>query len=219
MFLTFLLLGANYTLLIHQAKNVVDRRGKVLFDAVSTGLVLGLGLNFTEVFRDMAKITRWRILSSRCFGVRETDLILGAESLMKVLQMTWEFRRKPRPLFVCLFWLLVNVGAQISVAVMPLFTALKSGYDSKGTTISPGDVSVPKLDCFYRSGMEECAPNQDLLDPAVAHTYGELGASSSQKCGYDSFDDIINGPQSCPYLPAKMGANLPSVTPIQTLPT
>ena len=201
MILTVIFLGAYVaTMLSYQAKQPVDRGKKLVFDTVTTGLMLGIGLNFFEVFTDMARITRWRILSSRYFEVRDIDLILGAQSLMKVFQMMTRSYRKPPVFFICLGWLLVNIGAQISVAILPLFASLKSGYGSSGTTISQGPVSVPKLDCFYRSGMTECTDYQARLDPAVAHTYGGLGMFRGQNCSYHSTDHIKNSPQSCPYL-------------------
>ena len=52
----------------------------------------------------MAKVLRWRILANRAFTIRETDLILGGESLMKLLELMWESKRKPITLCVCLAW-------------------------------------------------------------------------------------------------------------------
>ena len=52
----------------------------------------------------MAKILRWRVLASRAFTVRETDLILGGESLMKLVELMQESVKKPLIIFVCLLW-------------------------------------------------------------------------------------------------------------------
>jgi hypothetical protein len=198
--LTFLFLIAHVaTVLIYQAKQPVDCAQKTIFNIVTTVIMLGLGLNFFEVFKDMARIARWRILSSHYFEVREVDLILGAESLMNVFQLMTQSYRKLPVFLVCLVWLLINIGAQIPVAILPLSASLERGYNSSGTTISQDYVSVPKLNCFYRSGMKECDVNQDRVDPAVAHTYGEQGTFRGQNCSYHSTDDINNGPQSCPY--------------------
>ena len=40
----------------------------------------------------MAKVVRWRLLAKQHFTVRETDLILGSESLMKLGSLVWESR-------------------------------------------------------------------------------------------------------------------------------
>ena len=51
---------------------------------------------------------RWRVLASRKFTVREADLILGGESLMKLMtlmwELMWESSKKPLTLFVCAIW-------------------------------------------------------------------------------------------------------------------
>lgn len=62
-----------------------------------------------------------------------------------------------------------------------------------------GYVNVPKLDCFYLSNTTECAKNQEQLDPAVAHTYGGLGAFHDEDCSYQPNDSIKDRPQTCPY--------------------
>lgn len=190
------------TVLIYRAKQPVDRSDKYMFDVLSTGLILGLGLNFFEVFKDLAKSARWRILSSRFFEVREVVLILGAESLMKVFQLMTQSFPKSTIFLICLVWLLVNIGAQILVASLPLFASLKSGYDSSGITISQGYVTVPKLDCFYRSNAAACEENgvgQYPFDATIAHAYGKRRASRDQPCSYRSTEDINKGPQTCLY--------------------
>ena len=200
MVLTVIFLAAYVgSVLNYQAKQPVDRREKVIFDTIIIGLMLGLGLNLFEALKDMARIVRWRILSSRYFDIREVDLILGAESLMKVLRLMTLSRGKPLLRLICLGWLLINIGAQIHLATLTLFTSLKRGYNSSGITISQGKVNVPKLDCFYRSDMVDCDKDQARLDLAIAHTYGERGSFRGKNCTYQSTDDINNGPQICPY--------------------
>ena len=56
-----------------------------------------------EAFKDMAKVLRWRVLANRHHSIREADLILGGESLMKLLTLIWESRR-PMTVFVCTTW-------------------------------------------------------------------------------------------------------------------
>ena len=52
----------------------------------------------------MAKVLRWRVLADRGFTVRETDLILGSESLMKLTELMLESFKKPLVFFICLVW-------------------------------------------------------------------------------------------------------------------
>ena len=189
------------TILIYQAKQPVDRGDKRIFDAVSTGLVLGLGLNFFETFKDLAKVARWRILSGRYVKLPEVVLILGAESLIKVFRLMTLSSLKSPEFLISIVWLLVNLSAQVLVAVLPFFASLKSGYDSTGVTISQGYVAVPRLDCFYRSNVTECEGDiQSRLDPAIAHVYGEGGTFRDERCRYQSTDEIHKAPQTCRYL-------------------
>lgn len=179
----------------------MDQGHKRIFDVISTALILGLGLNFFDAFKDFAKIGRWRILSGRYFELPEVILILGAESLTKVFQLMIRSSPKSLIFLLSLVWLLVNLGAQILVAVLPLSASLKSGYNSSGVTVSPGYVNVAKLDCFYRSKSSEC-DEQSQRGPgaATAHVYGEGGTLRDQRCSYQSLDDIHKAPQTCLYL-------------------
>lgn len=196
-----LLVGYVVTLLTCQAKQPVDRGYKRVFEAVSTGLILGLGLNFFEAFKDLARVARWRILSSRFVGLRKVVLVLGAESLLKVFRLMTLSAPKSLEFRVSIIWLLVNLGAQVLVAILPFFASLKSGYDSTGVTISQGSVAVPKLDCFYRSNVTQCEGDiQRRLDPAIAHVYGEGRSFDDERCRYQSTDQIHRAPQTCRYL-------------------
>lgn len=60
-------------------------------------------MQLQEAFKDMAKVLRWRVLANGHHTVREADLILGGESLMKLISLMWESRR-PLTLFVCTAW-------------------------------------------------------------------------------------------------------------------
>ena len=188
------------TLVIYERNETVNYRGRPVFNTISTAIILGLGLNFFEVFKDMAKVMRWRILSRSEFEVRQIDLILGGESLLKIFQLILENVGKPLILIVCTAWLLLNIIAQVSVAILPLFASLESGFNSNGTTVAPGDVNVTRLDCFYPAGSTQCSRGfQDDYDPIIAHTFGEAGILRGQDCDYETTDDIVLGAQNCPY--------------------
>ena len=187
------------TMVIYERNKTADRRGRLVFNTLLTAIILSLGLNFFEVFKDMAKVVRWRILSRNEMEIRQIDLVLGAESLLKVFQLILENLAKPLILVVCAAWLLLNIIAQVSVAILPLFASLESGFSSNGTTVAPGDVHIPRLDCFYKAGSNSCSTFQEEYDPAIAHTYGEAGILRGQDCGYNTTDDIISGGQECPY--------------------
>lgn len=214
MFLTvgFLLMYVGNVLAFRN--ETMDRSRKLLFDTFTTTYLLGLGLNFFEAFKGMAKIARWRILSNRFFEDYEVDLILGAESLMKLFHLIVWSRRKPLLCLICLVWLLINLGAQSLVAILPTFASSKSGYNSSCITISQGLVSVPKLDCFYRSNTTECDVNQDRLDPAVAHKYGEQERFVAKAAAIKALTILARANKLALILSVMIGANLRSVTPI-----
>ena len=81
---------------------------------------------------------------------------------------------------------------------MPLFFSLERGTDSSSITLAPGNVSVPKLDCYRRNNETDCPVRRETV-PALAHAYGEAGAAANGGCRYGSDDDINNAPQSCDY--------------------
>jgi hypothetical protein len=91
------------SLKIFEKEGTVGPDAKTAFNVVIIVLSLALGLNFLEVFKDMAKVLRWRALATRSFTVREADLILGGESLTNVIRLLLESSKKPVR-FVCALW-------------------------------------------------------------------------------------------------------------------
>ena len=172
-------------------------RYKVLFNTIITALSLGLGLNFFDAFKDMARVLRWRLLSHRAFTPREADLILGGDSLLKLLVLAREAFGKPFIFFTCMFWLLLNIGAQIAVAIISLTYNMENGIDSNGTFTTQDLVSVPKLDCFYNPNTYECldAPESNLT---FANAYGRL-IRGAERCMYLSNDRKLPADQLCDF--------------------
>ena len=183
------------TLVLFEKAGNVSHSRKDWFNAVTTILNLALGLNFLEVFKDMAKVLRWRVLASRPSTVREADLILGGESLMKLWELFRESRRKPVTMLACIFWILFNLLAQATIAMLSLNYSIDLGTGSAGTYTIPGTVSVPRLDCYTRG--RDCEPS--LVAPiTTAHSYGEL-INGETCCPYNTTTDIFSANQSCPY--------------------
>lgn len=187
------------TLKVYEQKGSVGHDNKIVFNTIITVLNLALGLNFLEAFKDMAKVLRWRVLANRRFTVRETDLILGGESLINLTTLMRESMKKPLTLFVCAAWICLNILAQASVAIIGLNYSMDGGTDSTGITMSRGNVSFPKLDCFYANGTCTTDPDQP---PEVAqneaHSYGEANFRE-RSCQYQTDDDIFDAPQNCTY--------------------
>ncbi|KAL6716142.1 hypothetical protein ACLMJK_005708 [Lecanora helva] len=179
------------SLKIYQDAGTVRNVTKHQFNAITTGLSLALGLNFLEAFKDMAKILRWRVLASRAFTVRETDLILGGESLMKLVELMWESMKKPLIIFVCSLWIVLNLLAQVSVATISLAYSMDLGSNASQITTTSGPVNASYLD--YRHYNLSSDALQGLI-----HAYGEI-TPSWNVCGYTKDEDIMKADQSCNY--------------------
>ena len=174
---------------IYAVKGVITPTQKVTFNVIITALSLGLGLNFFEAFKDLAKLLRWRFLADGYHSVREVDLILGIENLITVIKLGWESSRKPRLFLFCVIWILLNLSAQVSIALVNLTYSLDDGTDWNGTYTRPGMVNVSDLSCYNANG----CPGKDHEDisQARAHAYGEEATDTG--CGvYNTTADILH---------------------------
>ncbi|KAL5328105.1 hypothetical protein ACEPPN_005813 [Leptodophora sp. 'Broadleaf-Isolate-01'] len=154
---------------------------KKVYNALTTGISIALGLNIASAFRDMALNMRWPILSGRKRNLVELDLILNADSLTKLVKLMYVARR-PLVVFGCIFWLLANLLAQAGIAMLSLTYSFD--VDNSQVQMNPGQlVSIPDLNHFY--------PQGDLSrDPSIhdeeyaAHMFGALsytyGLNSSE---------------------------------------
>lgn len=183
------------TLALWERNGNVSHSGKIWFNVIATVLNLALGLNFLEAFKDMAKVLRWRVLANRPFTVREVDLILGGESLVKLSTLMWESWRKPVIVILCLSWIALNFLAQATIAMLSLNYSMDSGTDSKGIYTIDGTVKVARLDCYVAKGACATVP---AVQMTTAHTYGEL-IRDQDPCQYTNDADIKNADQSCFY--------------------
>lgn len=177
------------TFKIYATKGVINSTQKATFNAIITALSLGLGLNFFEAFKGLAKLLRWRFLAEEHHSIREVDLILGIENLITVVKLGWKSTKKRGLFFFCIIWILLNLSAQVSVALINLTYSLDQGTNFNGTYTKPGTVNVPDLSCFYRGG--NCPQDHEDVIQAAAHLYGELATDSV--CGsYNTTADILH---------------------------
>lgn len=187
-------------------------KAKYTYNTLTTIVLILLGLNFFSVFKDGAKILRWRLLSTRSarsaadarpLDIREADLILGADSLRNVYRIMRKYSDRKLVVLACASWLILNIAAQVVVAMIQLNASMEDGHDSDGITESENKpVVIPRLDCFYNSGSKEClVDGTDLVYPSIAHAYGEIGQrpSNDPGCVYSGDADGIKGRQNCPY--------------------
>ncbi|KAL9063918.1 MAG: hypothetical protein Q9161_009196 [Pseudevernia consocians] len=106
-----------------------------------------------------------------------------------------ESRKKPITLLACFYWILLNLFAQATIAMLSLNYSMDQGTGSAGTYTVAGNVSAPRLDCFY--GNNRC--DLTLVAPlTTAHSYGEL-IRGETCCPYNTTADIFSANQSCQY--------------------
>lgn len=189
----FIVIALIATLKFYENKGSFAKDQKYTFNTVFTLLSLGLGLNFFEAFKEIAKVLRWNILASKDHSVREVDLILSIDSLTKVVVLGWEYRWKLLTLLVCLLWLFLNLIAQGAVALINLTYSVDGGYDWKGTYTQQGVVGASNMGCFTSD--RNCSKLPEVQQ-IVAHLYGEM-AQSSECCTYNDISEVYNSDANC----------------------
>ena len=162
-----------------------------------TILNLALALNFLETFKDMAKIFRWRVLSSKPFTPREVDLILGGENLMKLTALLLESLRPLKLMIVvtCISWIFLNFVAQGTIAMLSLNYSMDQGADSSGTCTQNDAILAPNLSCYF---LYVGCPVQPGASMITAHQLGE-SVWSQHGCVYHNDSEIHSADQSCSY--------------------
>ncbi|KAM0356566.1 hypothetical protein ACHAP4_007151 [Fusarium culmorum] len=132
---------AIYVVLWHfSQQNVMGTGTKREFNALIIGLSLGLGMSITISLEAMAKEIRWWILELREWPKRETELILKAKDLTKVIQLTWETGSRSIRIYAITF-VLLNLVSQIALAMLGLIYSTNTA--DSAAILKPGNVTVP----------------------------------------------------------------------------
>ncbi|KAL8650399.1 MAG: hypothetical protein Q9210_003853 [Variospora velana] len=191
------------TLKIYERKRNFSPNQKTTFNTVITALILGLSLNLfvsatwlREAFKESARVLRWRILADKTYSERQQDLILGMENLLNVCKLGWQSRGKPAIWLVCLLWLLFNLLAQVSVALVSLTFSVDDGKTYNDTYFTDGLVRAPNMTHYFWRRAEPLA-EQDSL--GLAHNYGESYQNSSGCGPYSQFAKIYDAVYDPPY--------------------
>ncbi|UNI14793.1 hypothetical protein JDV02_001389 [Purpureocillium takamizusanense] len=126
----------------YSSKAAMSSGTKREFNVIVTGLSIGLGLSTASSLKAMVRELRWWLLSLRQYSSKEVELILKSEHLSCMIQLGWISRDLIVWLFV-LFWLFINLAAQIAVATIGLTYNVDSAENMAVT--APGMVYVPNL--------------------------------------------------------------------------
>ena len=158
---------------VHETLTNPQRR---TFNAIITGLSVGLGLNLIASLKSYAKMMRWRLLASSYRPLDQFDLIMGCHQQINVLQLFLKARRPKHPFIptftqlMCLVWVATCVGAALLVAVLGLTYSLEQSSDYLGLTT--GNISVVDLSYIGNSNMSVSTYYSEL---GAAYTYGIQG--------------------------------------------
>jgi hypothetical protein len=142
---------------------VLSNKDVRIFNSLTIGLSICLGLNILASLKHYASVLRWSFLTRRYVSLEVFDLILHLSSLAKVTKLmvisspgfrgkTWLRKFKwfkdvrddgtKWMWLACLVWLTINIGSQILVALLSLFWPMSN---SEIPLLSPGSVTVADL--------------------------------------------------------------------------
>ncbi|KIX95359.1 uncharacterized protein Z520_08876 [Fonsecaea multimorphosa CBS 102226] len=141
--------GILYAYSKKQTISVPQRR---IFNALTTGVSLLLGVNLAASLRSYAKLLRWRILAA-CYRPLETfDLVMGCDSLLNVIKLLWKARNHQRRYLpsktqvFCALWLLVHLAITVLVGIIGLNYNLDTSADFVLTR--KGSISIVDLNAL-----------------------------------------------------------------------
>ena len=186
---------------IYKQKGNLTRKQKHTFNIIMTGLILLLALNFFEAFKALAKSTRGWILSRkrRNWTHKQKVLIGGIDSLMNVIKLAASDIKSLAAL-ICLAWIVLNMLAQISVALISLTYSIDDGTNYNDTFTNQGTVHTSNLTCYvdFFNGNPDCTSDDDGTSLTLAHAYGDL-IRSTPCCNYENISDVLASQKDCSY--------------------
>ncbi|KAF7929403.1 uncharacterized protein EAE98_005321 [Botrytis deweyae] len=147
-------------------KGTVTESSKRIFNAITTGISIALGINIATSLKDMALNARWAILHARKRNLYELDLTLHADSLMGLGKLAFVSKR-PLVFGMAISWLIFNIFVQAAIAAI----SLTYGFDTSTESylFTPGNVIIPNMRHFSNT------TNPQFEDEEyTAHAYGGL---------------------------------------------
>ncbi|KAK4940069.1 hypothetical protein LTR10_019806 [Elasticomyces elasticus] len=158
----------------YSKKPTIDEAQRRIFNALTTGNSLLLGVNLAASLRSYAKLLRWRMLAV-CYRPLETfDLVMGCDSLWNVVQLLLKARNHrykylpSRTQIFCALWLLVHLAVTILVGIIGLNYNLNTSQDHELT--KNGTTSILDLNAL--------STGDYLLDLNSVHEQGIRGEST-----------------------------------------
>ncbi|KAI8936484.1 hypothetical protein NX059_006889 [Plenodomus lindquistii] len=169
-----------------RGKVVLSEQDVRIFNSLTLGLSLCLGLNLLASLKHYASTLRWSLLTRRYVSLEVFDLILHVSSLASVVKLmiisspglrgnTWlrKFRwfRDVRydgtkwMWLACLLWISINIGSQLLVALLSLFWPMNN---SDIPLLVSGTVAVADLGTWFVDPLVPHPESYALGGPALA---------------------------------------------------
>ncbi|ESZ89893.1 hypothetical protein SBOR_9718 [Sclerotinia borealis F-4128] len=158
-----------FALRVWNRKGTVTETSKRVFNALTTGISIALGINIASSLKDMALNARWPILHARKRNLIELDLTLHSDSLMDIGKLAFVSKR-PVVFGMAISWLIFNLFVQTVIAAI----SLTYGFDTSTESylFTPGNVTIPDMGHFYPLGNNTKPQSED--EEYTAHAYGGL---------------------------------------------
>jgi hypothetical protein len=131
---------------------VIDKPQRRIFNSLTTGNSLLLGVNLAASLRSYAKLLRWRMLA-KCHRPLETfDLVMGCDSLINVIKLLRKAKNSrskwlpSKTQLLCALWLLIHLAITILVGIIGLNYNLETSNEY--VLLTKGTVSIVDLDAL-----------------------------------------------------------------------
>ncbi|KAM3084006.1 hypothetical protein ACMFMG_001887 [Clarireedia jacksonii] len=164
-----------FAIRVWYSKGTVTEPSKRVFNALTTGISIALGINIATALKDYAMLARWPIMNNRKRNLNELDLTLHADSLTAMGKLAI-ISKRPMVFLAAIFWLLFNIATQVAVAGI----SLTYGFDTSTESylFSPGNVKVPDMRFFYAQG-NSSQPDPEM-EQYTAQVLGNRGWQSAR---------------------------------------
>ncbi|KAM0500026.1 hypothetical protein ACHAP8_005164 [Fusarium lateritium] len=207
-FCSVLFVVAIYVVLWHfSQQDVMTTETKREFNALIIGLSLGLGMSITISLEAMAKEIRWWVLELRDWPKRETELILKAKDLTKIIQLTWESGSRSIRCYAIVF-ILLSLVSQIALAMLGLVYSTNTA--DSAAILKPGSVTVADFSDLETTrvlssksqavgAMRYTANSYGTI--ALGWVWGDMNAVPAPGTLWDNNDPLIYcGTKSCKFV-------------------
>ncbi|EJT73059.1 hypothetical protein GGTG_09910 [Gaeumannomyces tritici R3-111a-1] len=183
-FVIVVLIASIYTVLItFSSLDVLTKTKKRMFNALITGLSIGLALMTVSIMNGVVSDLRWWILSRRHRSAQKVKNILHAHSLSRVTMLILSSKR-PSLLAVAVSWLLVALAAQVGLASVNLCFSIDNNEEK--ALLRDGEVFIPRLDT-----LDTAAPAGTVLAARqyAAYNLGVVSQSYKTSVNNNSFPE------------------------------